>query len=65
MFDEWKAVNFMSFKEIKTFEESSTKSRCVFRTQASIHDRAFLWIYVAAYNFHYKSSIIDVWLGYI
>ena len=47
MFDELKAVNFKSLimyntlKRNKIFEESSGKSRCVFRTQASIHDGAF------------------------
>ena len=46
------------------FEESS-KSRGVFRTQASIYGGAFLWIYLTAYYFCNKSSVIDVRLGYI
>ena len=45
------------------FEESS-KSRDIFRTQASIYDGPFLWIYLTAYYFHNKGSIIDVQLGY-
>ena len=46
------------------FEESS-KSRGIFRTQASIYDEAFSWMYLTAYFFHNESSIIDVRLGYI
>ena len=41
MFDELKAVNYnvQHLKEKRrVFEESSSKSRCVFRAQASIHD---------------------------
>ena len=37
------------FKEIKRSEPS--KSRGEFRTQASIYDRVFLWIYLTAYYF--------------
>ena len=48
----------------KTFKESS-KSRGIFTTQARIYDVAFLWIYSTTYHFCNKSSIIDVWLGYI
>ena len=68
MFDELKEVKY--FKEItdskglimwrnKTFKESS-KSWGVFRTQASIYDGAFLWIYLTVYYFCNKSFIIDV-----
>ena len=46
------------------FEESS-KSRDIFRTQASIYDGPFLWIYLTAYYFHNKGSITDVQLGYV
>ena len=59
MFDELRAVNF----KVKTFEESSSRSRCVFGTQASTHVGAFLWINLKAYYFHNKNSIIDVQLG--
>ena len=45
--------------------ERSSKSRGVFRTQASIEDGAFLWIYWTAYFFRNISSIIDVRLSYI
>ena len=45
--------------------EKSSKSRGVFGTQASIYDEAFSWIYLTAYFFHNKSSIIDVQLGYV
>ena len=41
------------------FKESS-KSRGVFRTQASIYDGAFLWINLTDYYFCNKSCIIDV-----
>ena len=44
------------------FKESS-RSRGVFRTQASIYDGAFLWINLTDYYFCNKSSIIDVRLG--
>ena len=44
--------------------EESLKIRGVFRTQASIYDGAFLLIYLTAYYFLNKSSIIDVRLGY-
>ena len=78
MFDELKEVKYFieitDFKitvlwwEIlsrnKTFEGSS-KSRDVFRTQASIYDGDFLWIYLTAYYFCNKRSIIDVRLGYV
>ena len=47
------------------FEMSSSKSRGVFRTWASIYNGVFLWTYLTAYYFCNKSSIIDVWLGYI
>ena len=77
MFDELKEVKY--FKETNRFQEpynvkyseeikllkESSKSRGVFRTQASIYDGAFLWIYLTAYYFRNKSSIIDVRLGYI
>ena len=46
------------------FKESS-KSSGVFRTQPSIHDGDFLWIYLTAYYFCNRSSIIDTQLGYI
>ena len=40
----------------RTFEESS-KSRGVFRTQASMYDGAFLWIYLTAcYMLHHRCS---------
>ena len=55
----------MSLKNIKEAFEESSKSRGVFRTQASIYNGAFLWIYLTAYFFRNKSSIIDFWLGYI
>ena len=51
------------FKE--SFEESSSKSSVVFRTQVSIYDGAFLWIYLTANYFRSKNYIIDVILGYI
>ena len=41
------------------------RSRGVFRTQANIYHGAFLGMYLTAYYFHNKSSIIDVRLGYI
>ena len=37
-------------KSNEMFEESS-KSRGVFKTQASIYDGAFLWVYLPAYYF--------------
>ena len=43
----------------------SSKSRGVFRTHASICDRAFLWIYLTAFYFCNISTIIDLQLGYI
>ena len=46
------------------FKESS-KNIGVFRTQASIYDGAFLWIYLMDYYICNKNSIIDVRLGYI
>ena len=46
------------------FEESS-KSRGVFRTQASIYDGAFFVNILTAYYFRNKSFTIDVQLGYI
>ena len=66
MFDELKKVKH--FNEItnlrnlivqnslknKTFKESS-KCRGVFRTQASICDGAFLWIYLTAQYFYHKA----------
>ena len=42
------------FKEIKRLK---SKSRGVFRTQKSIYDGAFLWIYLTVYYFHNKISI--------
>ena len=45
------------------FKESS-KSRGVFRTQASIYDGVFLRIYLGTYYFCNKSSITDVRLTY-
>ena len=42
----------------KTFEG-------VFRTQGSIFDGTFLWIYLTAYYFCNKVSTIDLRLGYI
>ena len=73
MFDELKEVKY--FKKI-TFQKScnvnyfkeikrSPKSRGLFRTQASIYDGVFLRIYLTAYYFCNKNSIIDVLLGYI
>ena len=50
---------FVELKEVKYFKEKQIS------TQASIYDRAFLWIYLMAYNFRYKISIIDVRLVYI
>ena len=41
------------------------KSRGVFRTQASINDGAFYWIYWTAYYLCNKSSIIEIWLNYM
>ena len=52
------------FKEIKRLK-SLSKSRVVFRTQASIYDEAFLSIYLTAYYFRNISPTIDVWLCYI
>ena len=53
------------------FDESS-KSRGVYRTQASIYDGAFLWIcnslvneFLTATYFCNKSSITDIGLGYM
>ena len=45
--------------------EKSSKSKGVFRTQASIYNAVFLWIYLTAYYFHDISSTLDVRLGYI
>ena len=45
--------------------KESSKSRGVFRTQASIYDGAFLWIYLMDYYICNKNSITDVQLGYI
>ena len=47
-----------------TFEDSPKRGD-IFRTEASNYDGAFLWIYLTAYYFRNKSSIIDVRLGYI
>ena len=78
IFDELKEVKYFTrnnrfqdsfhvkyFQRIITFEESSSKSSVVFRSQASIYDKIFLWIYLTAYFFRNKSSIIDVQLGYM
>ena len=50
---------FVELKEVKYFKEKQIS------TQASIYDGAFLWIYLMAYNFRYKISVIDVELVYI
>ena len=78
IFDELKEVNYFTrnnrfqepfhvkhFQRNITFEESSSKSSVVFRSQASIYDRTFLWIYLTAYYFRKKSSITDAQLGYM
>ena len=64
MFDELKEVKYfiLGSRNIKYLKE--IKSRGVFRTQASVYEAAFLWIYLTAYYFCNKSSIIDVRLGY-
>ena len=46
-------------------EVAAFKNRGVVRTQVSIYDGAFSWIYLTAYYFRNKSSIIDVRLCYI
>ena len=52
--------------------DKSSKSKGVFRTQASICHGAFLWVFnglfnelSTAYYFYNKSYIIDVWPGYM
>ena len=45
--------------QFKSFSEN------IFRTQVSIYDGGFLWIYSAAYYFCNKSSVTDVRLGCI
>ena len=67
----WLSVRLNRFQEQwkflwknKAFEESS-KCRGVFRTNASIYDGAFLWVYLSALYFRNISSIIDLRLGYI
>ena len=61
----------MYFKEITDFKglyktfQGSSKSGDIFRAQSSIYDGVFLWIYLTAYYFYNKSSIIDVRLFYI
>ena len=64
MFDELKEVKYfiLGSRNIKYLKE--IKSRGAFRTQASVYEGAFLWIYLTAYYFCNKSSIIDVRLGY-
>ena len=57
-----KSYGVKYFKEIKRYK--SVQKRGVFITQASIYDGAFLWIYLTAYYFRNKSSIIVVWLVY-
>ena len=72
MFDELKEVkyfvtDFYSLKILyrnKTSKEPS-KSRGAFRTQTSINNGAFLWIYLTAYYFRNKSFIVDVRLVYM
>ena len=76
MFDELKEVkcyeevagfnshNVKCFKEIKLFEESSKRGD-VFWTQVCIYSGAFLWIYLTAYYFRNKNSIIDNRPGYM
>ena len=41
------------------------KGRGVFRTQMSIYDGVFLWIYLTVYYFRNENTIIDAWLGYM
>ena len=45
--------------------EAYSESKGVFRTQESICDGAFLWIYLSTYYFCNVGSIIDVRLGYM
>ena len=54
---DFKNLIMQNTEKSKTFEESS-KSRGVFRTQVSIYDGVSLWIYLTAYYFRNKSSII-------
>ena len=71
MFDELKEVNQQIsrfsryFKVIKRLKKSLQKSRVIFRIQANICDRAFLWIHLTAHHFCNKISITDVRLGYV
>ena len=78
IFDELKVVRcftrnnrFQESFNVKYFQrniksdKSSSKTSVVFRTQASVYDRNFLWIYLTAYYFRNKSSIIYVQLGYM
>ena len=73
MFDELKEVKYFKKKQIsKVFNvnyfkeiKRSPKTRGLFRIQASIYDGDFLRIYLTAYYFCNKNSIIDVLLGYI
>ena len=57
--------NVKYFKEIKRLKGLQVKAVSYFRTQVSIYDGAFLWIYLTAYYFPNKCFIIDVQLGYI
>ena len=59
------SFNVKYFQRNITFEESSSKSSVVFRSQASVYDRTFLWIYLTAYYFRSKSSIIHIQLDYM
>ena len=62
----WTGLRNNRFEEsydVKYFKE--IKSRDVFRTQTSIYNGAFLWIYLTACYLCIKSSTIDVPLGYI
>ena len=73
MFDELKEVKYFKKKQIsKVFNvnyfkeiKRSPKTRGLFRIQESIYDGVFLRIYLTAYYFCNKNSIIDVLLGYI
>ena len=59
------SYNAKHIKEITRLKSLQTKSRGVFKTQASICDGDIWWIYLTAYYFNNKSSFINVRLGYI
>ena len=61
MFDELKEVKYL--KEIKHLKNLQKAGVYLEPKRASMMEP--LWIYLTVYYFCNKSSIIDVWLGYI